>query len=184
MSDGLIPRRYAKALYKLAVENGDSELIYEQLRHLNFRYTAIDELKRVVLNPDIPDAEKGAYILRAAGGIPGSSLDKFLLLVVQNNRAEMLRKITLSYVDIYREQHRIAHVTITTAAPMPEPEIDAIVAVVKHRLEDMTLEIETVVNPDIIGGFTVNINDLVLDASVKTELNNLRLKLHKNTTTR
>ena len=103
MSDGLIPRRYAKALYKYAVENGDSQEIYELLKTLSFRYTAIDELKRAVLNPEISDEEKGAYMLKLVGGKPGSSLDKFLLLCVRNNRAEYLQKISLAYVDLYRE---------------------------------------------------------------------------------
>lgn len=117
MSDGLIPRRYAKALYKYAVENGDAQEIYELLKTLSFRYTAIDELKRAVLNPEISDEEKGAYMLKLVGGKPGSSLDKFLLLCVRNNRAEYLQKISLAYVDLYREAHEIAHVVITTAAP-------------------------------------------------------------------
>ncbi|MBQ1487010.1 MAG: F0F1 ATP synthase subunit delta [Muribaculaceae bacterium] len=55
MSEGLIPRRYAKALYKFAVENGDSQEIYELLKKLSFRYAAIDELKRAVLNPEVSD---------------------------------------------------------------------------------------------------------------------------------
>ena len=143
MSDGLIPRRYAKALYKFAVENGDSEEIYELLKKLSFRYAAIDELKRAVLNPEISDEEKGAY------------------------------------VELYREAHEIAHVVITTAVPMPEPEVNAIIDIVKKRLGAMTLEIEQVIDPEIIGGFTVTINGLVLDASVKRELNELRLQLQK-----
>ena len=179
MSDGLIPRRYAKALYKYAVENGDAQEIYELLKTLSFRYTAIDELKRAVLNPDISDEEKGAYMLKLAGGRPGSSLDKFLLLVVRNNRAEYLQKISLAYVDLYREAHEIAHVVITTAAPMPEAEVNAIIDIVKRRLGAMTLEIEQKIDPELIGGFTVKINGLVLDASVKRELNELRLQLQK-----
>ena len=69
MSDGLIPRRYAKALYKYAVEKGDAQEIYELLKGLSFRYTAIDELKRAVLNPEISDEAKGAYMLKLAGGM-------------------------------------------------------------------------------------------------------------------
>ena len=179
MSDGLIPRRYAKALYKLAVENGDSQEIYELLKKLSFRYAAIDELKRAVLNPEISDEDKGAYMLKLAGGRPGSSLDQFLLLCVRNNRSEYLQKISLAYVDLYREAHEIAHVIITTAAPMPEAEVNAITDIVKRRLGAMTLEIEQVIDPELIGGFTVKINDLVLDASVKRELNDLRLQLQK-----
>jgi F-type H+-transporting ATPase subunit delta len=179
MSDGLIPRRYAKALYKFAVENGDSEAIYELLKKLSFRYTAIDELKRAVLNPDISDEDKGAFMLKLVGGTPGSSLDKFLLLCVRNNRAEYLQKISLAYVDLYREAHEIAHVVITTAVQMPEAEINAIIDIVKRRLGAMTLEIEQVIDPELIGGFTVKINGLVLDASVKRELNELQLQLQK-----
>lgn len=179
MSDGLIPRRYAKALYKLAVENGDADQIYAQLKRLNFRYTAIDELKRVVLNPYIPDEEKGRVMLEAAGAKPGSSLDKFILLVIRNNRAGFLRKIALSYVNLYRAEHNIAKVEIATASELPTKEVDAIVDVVKQRLGDMALEVEQTVKPDLIGGFTVKIDDILLDASIKNELKTLRLKLQK-----
>ncbi len=179
MSDGLIPRRYAKALYKYAVENGDSQDIYELLKSLSFRYTAIDELKRAVLNPEISDEAKGAFMLKLVGGKPGSSLDKFLLLCVRNGRAEYLQKISLAYVDLYREAHEIAHVVITTAAPMPQAEVDAIIGIVKKRLGAMTLEVEQLIDKELIGGFTVKINGLVLDASVKRELNELRLQLLK-----
>lgn len=178
MNDGLIPSRYAKALYKLAVENGDCDEIYEQLRALSTRYTAIDELKRVMVNPYIPAEEKGRVMLLAAGAKPGSSLDKFILLIIRNNRAEFLRKIALSYVDLYREKHNIAKVEITTAAEMPEKEIQAILDIVKNKLGDgVTLEVTTEVDPELIGGFTVTIGDVLLDASVKNELKKLRLNL-------
>ena len=179
MSDGLIPRRYAKALYKYAVENGDAKEIYEILKNLSFRYTAIDELKRAVLNPDISDEDKGAFMLKLVGGKPGSSLDKFLLLCVRNNRAEYLQKISLAFVDLYREANEIAHVDITTVVPLPEAELNAIIDIVKKRLGAKTLEIHQQIDPELIGGFTVTINGLVLDASVKRELNELRLQLQK-----
>ena len=179
MSDGLIPRRYAKALYKYAVEKQDSQEVYDLLRSLSFKYTALDQLKRAMLNPDVPDEEKGSYMLQLAGGKPGSSLDKFLLLCMRNNRSDYLQKIALAYVDLYREANEIAHVVITTAVPMPEAELNAIIDIVKKRLGAKTLEIEQKIDPELIGGFTVDINGLVLDASVKRELNDLRLQLHK-----
>ena len=179
MNDGLIPRRYAKALFKFAVENGDSTEIYELLKSISFKHAAIDELKRAMLNPNVPDEEKGSFMLQLVGGKPGSSLDKFLLLCMRNNRSDYLQKITLAYVDLYREAHEIAHVVITTAVPMPEAELDAIIAIVKKRLGAKTLEIEQKIDPELIGGFTVDINGLVLDASVKRELNELRLQLQK-----
>lgn len=180
MSDGLIPRRYAKALYKYAVENGDAQEIYEILKNLSFRYASFDELKRVVLNPKISEKDKGKYMLEnVLNAEPGTSLDKFLLLCIRNNRAEFLQKISLAYVDLYREAHEIAHVDITTAVPMPEAEVNAIIDIVKKRLGAKTLEIHQIIDPKLIGGFTIEINGLVLDASVKRELNELRLQLQK-----
>ena len=62
---------------------------------------------------------------------------------------------------------------------MPEAEVNAIIDIVKKRLGAMELEIEQIIDPELIGGFTVVINGLVLDASVKRELNELRLQLQK-----
>ena len=179
MSDGLIPRRYAKALYKLAVEKGDSEEIYDILRRISFRQASIDQLKRAMLNPNYSDEEKGASMLKLVGGKPGGSLDKFLLLCMRNNRSDYLQKIALAYIDLYREAHEIAHVVITSAIPMPDEEAESILGIVKRRLEAKTLEVEKVIDPELIGGFTVKIDGLVLDASVKRELNDLRLQLLK-----
>ena len=177
MNDGLIPSRYAKALYKLSIETGECDEIYEQMRALSGRNTAIDELKRVMRNPYIANEDKGRVMLLAAGAKPGSSLEKFIMLIIRNNRAEFLRKIALSYVALYREKHNIAEVIVTTAAQLPEKEMQAIIDVVKKQLQGYTFEVVSEINPDLIGGFTVQVGDVILDASVKNELKNLRLKL-------
>lgn len=177
MNDGLIPSRYAKALYKLSIETGECDEIYEQMRALSGRNTAIDELKRVMRNPYIANEDKGRVMLLAAGAKPGSSLEKFIMLIIRNNRAEFLRKIALSYVALYREKHNIAEVIVTTAAQLPEKDMQAIIDVVKKQLQGYTFEVVSEINPDLIGGFTVQVGDVLLDASVKNELKNLRLKL-------
>lgn len=177
MNDGLLPRRYAKALYKLALERGDDKLIYDQLREFSFRDTSVDELKRVVFNPENPAELKGAAILNFLGFQPGTSLDDFLLMVIRKNRANILSMIAWSYMQLYREANNIARVEIVTASELPSPEVEAIINLVKKRLGDVTLEIIQEIDPELIGGFTVTINDLQLDASVRNELRQLRLHL-------
>jgi len=179
MNDGLIPRRYAKALYKLALENGDSEQTYEMLKSFNFQDVAIDELKRTMINPHVSDEEKQRLLRGIIGAKNDSSLDKFLLLVLRKNRADQLRLIALAYLDLYRQEHNISKVVITTAAQLPEPEIEAILDVVKKRMGDTTLEVYKETDPDLIGGFTIKIDDLLLDASVKNELKQMRVELMK-----
>ena len=123
MNDGLIPKRYAKALYKLAVENGDSHEIYEQLKPMLRGLKGLDDIKR------------------------------------------------------YREEHDIAKVDILSAAELPKEQAEAIVNIVRERMPGTTLEVEYLVAPELIGGFIVRVGDVLLDASVKNELKNLRLKL-------
>ena len=177
MTDGLIPKRYAKALYKLAVENGDSQQIYEQLKPLSHGFRGLDDIKRVLLNPYVKEEDKGRVMMQLVGAKPGSSLDKFLLLVIRNNRAEMLRKIALAYVALYREKHDIAKVEIVSATELPQQQSDAIVDIVRRLMPTTTLEVEHELDPDLIGGFTVKVGDMLLDASIKNELKKLRLKL-------
>lgn len=177
MNDGLIPKRYAKALYKLALENGDSQEIYEQLKPLSRGLKGLDDIKRVLLNPYVKEEDKGRVMMQLVGAKPGSSLDKFLLLVIRNNRAEFLRKIALSYVNLYREEHDIAKVEITSAAELPKEQSDAIVDIVRKQMPGTTLEVEPHIDPELIGGFTVKVGDVLLDASIKNELKKLRLKL-------
>ncbi len=179
MNDGLIPKRYAKALYKLSLENGDTDQIYELLKPMSMGLRGLDEVKRALLNPMIPTEDKGRVMMQLIGAQPGSSLDKFILLVIRNNRAEFLRKIAMAFVDLYRERHNIAKVVITSAVELPDDKINDIVHIVKQRFgEDTTLEVERQTDPELIGGFTVKIGDVLLDASVRNELNQLRLKLN------
>ena len=177
MNDGLIPKRYAKALYKLAVENGDSHEIYELLKPLSRGLSGLDEVKRVLLNPYVPEQDKGKVMMQLVGAKPGSSLDKFILLVIRNNRAEFLRKIALAYVNFYRQEHDIAEVKITTATELPQEQTEGIVDIVRKLMPGTTLEVEQELDPELIGGFSVRVGDLLLDASVKNELNKLRFKL-------
>ena len=180
MNDGLIPYRYARALYKLATERGDAAEIYEQLKPVSRgSIKGLDEVKRVLLNPYIPEEDKGRVMVQLTGAKPGSSLERFMLLVIRNGRAQHLRRIAMAYVDLYRERHDIAQVDVTTASDIAQDTIDSIVDVVKRRKPGITLEIVHRVDPELIGGFTVKVGDTLLDASVKNELNKMRLTLQR-----
>ncbi|MBP5497903.1 MAG: ATP synthase F1 subunit delta, partial [Muribaculaceae bacterium] len=121
--------------------------------------------------------QRAEMLLAVTGATKGGSLDKFIYLIIQNNRTPLLRKIALAYVKLYRQQHNIAKVEIETASPLSKEELDRIVGVVKKKLSDVELEISHEINQSLIGGFKVRVDSILLDASIKNELQNLRLKL-------
>ena len=178
MNDGLIPNRYAKALFKVAVEKGEQAEIYTQMKQLVASFDEMPALKAAVSNnPFIAVDEKEKVLLTASGAKAGSTVENFILLVIEKNRASFLRSMAMAYLKIYREAFGIASVEIVTAIELGDDEISGIMDVVKRQLGGKTMEQTVRVDADLIGGFTVNVDGMVLDASIKNELKKLRLKL-------
>lgn len=177
MNDGLIPNRYAKALFKLSQERGDTSQVYNEMKHLDVAYAAEPGLKKAVNNPFLPVADKLKLLCAASGAKLDSTAAQFMELVIKNNRIDFLRAIALSFMKQYRGLNGIAKVEVVTATKLGDDEINAIVDVVKEQLGGKTIELTKSVNPDLIGGFTVDVDSRVLDASVKSQLEKLRLRL-------
>ncbi len=177
MNDGLIPNRYAKALFKLSSENGDTAQVYKEMKQLDVAYGAEAGLKKAVNNPFLPVGDKLKLLCAASGSPIDGTSSKFMELVIKNNRIDFMRSIALAFMKQYRELNGIAKVEVVTATAMGDDEINAILDVVKSQLGGKTIELSKSVNPELIGGFTVTVDTQVLDASVKSQLEKLRLKL-------
>lgn len=181
MNQGLIPSRYAKALFEFASEKQADKRIYELMRLLESSFASEPSLQQAVGNPFIPAADKMKLLTAAAGASEKDEVyARFLQLLADNNRLDVAREIALAYMKIYRREHRIYLVTVTSAAPMAEPEEQRLRNLIIRHLDGGTMEYHHRVDPELIGGFTVTIDNEKLDASVADELKQLRLKLLSN----
>ena len=165
MNEGLIPSRYAKALYKYAQEHHVAAPIYEEMKRLD-----------ALSNPALSAADKVRVLSSAFGEKPDDYLLRFVQLVIRNRRETFARAIALAYQDIYRRANHIARVTITTAVALDKEVLDRIGDLMKKQT-DKTLEFVYEIDPSIIGGFILRVDSMQLDASVNSELKKLRLKL-------
>ena len=182
MNQGLIPARYAKALYEFACESGDDKSMFAIMQTLAASFAAEPGLLKVMDNPFVPAAEKVKLLTTAAGPDAAKSepYSRFLGLLVENGRLDAVRDIALAYIALYRRANNIRLVTVTSAAPMDAAEEKRLRAMIQKHLGDATMEYETAVDPNLIGGFTVSIDNEKLDASVANELKQLRLSLLSN----
>lgn len=183
MDQGLIPRRYAKALYEVGEERKDNDVLYVLMERLGEAFTQNPGLSATVANPFVSDADKTALLLTAVYGTDTANHDKtyldFLHLLEQNHRTALARDIALAFVDLYRTKHLIYKVRICSAAPMGENERKRLEAIIAKHIGKGTMEYDYSVDPALIGGFTVTVNSERLDASVSNELKQLRLSLIK-----
>ena len=135
MNDGLIPNRYAKALYKLSQERGDTAAVYQEMKQLDVAYASESGLKKAVNNPFLPVADKLKLLCAASGGKLDGTSARFMELVIKNNRIDFLRSIALAFMRQYREPNGIAKVEVVTATQLGDDEINDIVDVVKEQLK-------------------------------------------------
>lgn len=179
MDQGLLPRRYAKALYKFADERHDTQAVYGFMENLDAAFDANPRLQQTIANPFVKTADKVALLTTAAGKNADSSatLADFIKLLVENRRIDLAREIALAYMDTYRKANNIYKVSVISAAPLSQADNDRLKALVEKHLDGGTAQYENAVQPDLIGGFVINIDNERLDASVKHELEQLRLAL-------
>lgn len=178
MNEGLIPSRYAKALYKFALERGAAERVYGLMKSLTAAFASQEGLQPVMSNPFVSDADKVALLDTAAGAAADDAcFHDFLKLLIANKRVSAVRGIALAYEQLYRRENDIYRVNVVMAAPMAVDEEARLKSLIKKHLGTATMEYTRTIDPDLIGGFVVNIDSERLDASIKNELKQLRLKL-------
>ena len=173
MDEGLISRRYAKALLKFAQDRGTTDQIYEEVKKFEENFVSHPELQKALLNPVLSAKDKESLLAAAVGVAPGEDYLRFVRLVIHNRREAYIRSIYLMYQELYRELKQIAQVRIITAMELNEEAIKSLI------LQKAGQEVEFIheVDPSIIGGFIVRVDSMQLDASVNKELKLLRLKL-------
>ena len=172
--------RYAKSLLDLAVERGQLEAVYADMQYLRELLRQSRDLA-VMLKSPVVSADKKRSVLEAVVGSKISQLTKaFTSLLVSKHREGELIEIIPAFLQQYRQHKGIHTVKLTTAAPVSEETKNRIMAQVKLSGHYNQIELETSVNPDLIGGFVLQTGDKLVDASIAYELKEIGRQFEKN----
>jgi len=178
MDFGVISVRYARALLKSATGAGLEDSVYQEMQTLAKSYIDVPQLRPTVENPMLGKEQK-QQLLETASGADVSDLTRtFIALVLNEGRESVMQLMANSYVTLYRKQKNVIRGKLTTATGvMPETE-QKMRRMVESKIQG-TVEFETEVNPDIIGGLIIEYDTYRMDASVKTKLNSILNSLKK-----
>ena len=179
MDIGIISVRYARALLKSALETKLDEQVYQEMQLLAKSFVEVPELRHTIDNPMLAKEKKEMLLLTAIGDDSASSLAKaFVALVLKEDRENMIQFMANSYVTLYRQQKNIIRGKLTTAVAVAPDTEQKMRQMVESKTKG-TVEFETEVNPDIIGGFILEYDTYRMDASVKSQLNAILNTLKK-----
>jgi F-type H+-transporting ATPase subunit delta len=174
-----ISKRYAKALMSIGQEDGKYEAYGTSLREFVDFCAANDEFYRVVANQIFSVEERKQILNRVLNqsGFP-PIIQSFLRLLLDKNRIGAIREISEHYGKLTDDLTGIVRAQVTAAWPMK----DQAVLKIKKALEGINpgeVKIEVKDDAALIGGIVVKIGDLVLDGSVRAQLEGLKESLKR-----
>lgn len=174
---GEIASRYAKALYALANDSKSLKKVEKDVAALKKMFESHADLRRLVTNPVYATHDKTASLVAVAKKAKLSPLTvKFVGTVAQNRRAEELVNICRAFEDIMARERGSKIAKVTSATKLTATQLNSLKASLKKSL-GQKVDVETHIDPDLLGGFVVRIGSRLYDSSLKTQLEDLRITL-------
>lgn len=179
MNAGIIAQRYATALLKYVKETRNEDLVYAQVSLLVQSFADIPQFRDALEhNPDLSYENRLALMRTALNEDVCDELCRFMRLVESHSRMGILSRMLTGFVDKYRECRNIKVGTLVTAVPQDG---------LQKRLEEFissdtggTVNLRSVVDESLIGGFVLQVDDLRMDASVSGQFQRIRSALIEN----
>ncbi len=180
MADERVAVRYAKSLIDLGQEQGVLDVIHDDMMNLKEALTNRD-LQLLVKSPIIKSDKKISVFRKLFGESYNKITMAFFEILTKKSRENILPEIAKAFISQYKKLKHVSMVKLTTASPLG----DAALAEIKSTLlsskeTDEKVEIETAVDPNLIGGFVLELGDKLYDASVAYKLDQIKRKFSEN----
>ncbi len=168
-----VASRYAQALLDLAVEKNELDRVDADMINLAAVCDESKDLASVLRSPVISPVKKVEILDSVFAKDMSKMAIGFLHLIVKNSRAAIIPEIADSFVSLSKKHRNILDVHLTSAIPLDKTTKDQILAKVKLKHSGQVNLIEKI-DPELIGGFVVRMDDEQMDASIANQLTNLK----------
>jgi len=171
--------RYARALFNLAVERKELEVVSKDMELIDKTINENHDLGVLLQSPIIQSDKKEAILKAVFTKNISTTSAAFLDLIVKKRREMYVAQIARQFVILHLENNGIEEAQLTTAYKIDEAFRKQIIAIVaKHS--GNTVQLEEIVDPSVIGGFILRFSNKQIDTSVERDINLLRREFEKN----
>jgi F-type H+-transporting ATPase subunit delta len=172
-----IAQVYARSLFEVATEQDKLDLVREQLGQFADALAESRELQTFLFSPYFSTEEKKAGLAKAVIDAD-DTVANFFSLLLENHRMPVVFRVRREYDRLWEEANRLLPVQITSAVEL-DPSVAERIGDEIGRQTGRTVELTSSVDPDVIGGIVVRVGNSIIDASVRTRLENLRKQVAK-----
>jgi F-type H+-transporting ATPase subunit delta len=179
MSEIRVASRYAKSLLELAEEKGALETVHNNMQLFSNTCDNSRELKLMLRNPIINHEVKLKALRRLFSDKFHTITLSFFEILTKKQRENLLDVIAKEFHKQYNALMKIENALVTTPFELTE-DLRASFRKVVEEISGKQVELKEKINPELIGGFVLQINDKQIDTSISSRLNELRMKFAEN----
>ena len=170
-----IARVYVEALFDVAKEKDKLDRIHEELNQFADALDGDRDMQVFFFSPYFSSAEKREGIERAISDADPEFVN-FLELLAEKHRVPLIFRIRRQFEDAWKEENRKLDVTVTSAVEL-DPEIVKKVGAEIEKQTGRSADLRSAVDENILGGIVLQVGNMVLDASIRNRLEQLRKNL-------
>lgn len=169
-----VAKRYAKGFMDFLSGSDKEKMVMQEMLQLRDLVKSNRDLKNFFASPII-DYKKKTQIMNNVFADYSEESRTFLSLIIRQDRSLAIGEIAAEFIQLYKAKNNIKDATITSAQKLDQAQIDAILSKAKETLPSGTsLEVLNKVDPSLIGGFILRIDDKQFDASISSKMNKIR----------
>lgn len=180
MPNPRLANRYAKSLIDLAVERNQLEAVYADMKYLEAACKASRDFRNLLKSPVIKSDQKSKIIEAVINGKVGSLTGSFIALLVKKGRESELMEVSTAVVEQYNALKGIYKVKLTTATPVSDEMKKDIETKIRAERGLDKIELETAVDDSLIGGFVLEFENNLVDASILRDLKDIKKQFSQN----
>ena len=180
MPNARLAGRYAKSILDLAIEQGQLEAVYADMKYIQAVCNASSEFVNMLRSPIIKADQKNSILSAVLQNNVGVLTNSFIVLLVKKGRESDLHEIANTFIEQYNAMKGIHQVTLTTAVEISADMKNSIEQKVKSDNSFASVELTTKTDESLIGGFVLEFNNNLLDASISRDLKDIKKQFLKN----
>jgi F-type H+-transporting ATPase subunit delta len=180
MSNARLAGRYAKSLIDLATEQNQLETIYADMKYIQAVCKSNQDFVNVLRSPIIKADQKNSIINAITKDKVSLLTNSFTVLLVKKGRETDLPEMATAFIEQYNALKGIHQVTLTTAVDISEEVKKSIEQKVKAESQFSSVELTTKTDESLIGGFVLEFNNNLVDASIARDLKDIKKQFLNN----
>jgi F-type H+-transporting ATPase subunit delta len=180
MNNPRLAGRYAKSLLDLSIEQKSLDTVINDMKLLHKICKGNPDFVALLKSPVISSDKKQKIIESITQNNVSNITTLFIRLLINKTRESNLPEIANAFIDQYNELNNIHTVKFTTAAPVSAELQAEIVNKVKEDKALHSIELETSIDESLIGGFKLQLGDILVDASISRDLTDIRRQFQNN----